>query len=572
MEFNYKLNWSSAYDDKGTLAASSSADQARRTIEQSLDSIKNATDRAAQSNRDLGEARVNASQSDEIVRNEVRIIDYARRSREEIEKQVEAFTAQQREWERAAQARGDSRLAVDPASVFEETKAIEEVTVATGNFSDMLSNPKLTRGMLTMSNNLARMTVGYNSVAGALPTLIGRIAGPGGLAVGVGLAVTGLGMLIKRMREGKDAAENMATPLEEINKSIEGMESGRLEEAWSAIEKTYEALKDAHQSFEEIHRAEGRYATSALSNSEKIAEANRLIATLLGEQVDAYAELDAREARLRETRQLAARQQAEALARGLDEQRTQITLIDDQQEATKSLLETERERLQALKGEFLAFHREREALESIPRFDAQEAAAASERGQAPSASQEFLKAQERLGSSTFVDSGRRIQARMGELNDEIEKLEETFEDRERRLQNTIAALNTREKAVAVELQQIAEELAADEFLAAANMLTERSNTLAEGTKKIAESVEATTPRQQAAIDAILKAAEDGKIAADETETVARSLTTLIGALQTNTIIANENVHRLIEEGTQQQERLRAQENRIRLLEQKSRRQ
>lgn len=567
MDFNYRLNWSSGYDDRGTRDAETSADQAARAIEESMETINAATERATRRSRELEQARADAVQSDDYAQHEVRIIDTTRKSTEAVEENKRAFADWQRERREAARNLGDIRLAMEPTEMVEHTAAVEETTVATGNYADMLNDPRLLRGLLTMSNNLARMTLGYNSVAAAIPTLVARIAGPGGLAVGVGLAVTALGTLIRRLRESKDETDAMAGAAERAATAIRGVETTRLDDAVTAIERTYEALRIVNQEFHNAARAEASYSLAQLSNAEKIAHAQAILADLLGEQRDLYAELDARERRMAESRALRQAQDVAEKKQELDRMQEAHATNMAHHRALRQQLEDEQAALQALKAEWLEYNEEVQRLQRVSRDLTPAGGGMIGPGQMGATSPEFLAARRRLEDPDFREDGLRIQARITELDEAIHGLSDRLERGGAGLDAAARRLEDESQRIDIELRALAEAFSTDELVDTATMLETRSKILAESTQAIAESVRATTPPQQRAIDEILRAAADGKITADETEKVARSLVTLMGGLQTNAMMVEGSIQELIDEVRREQEAVRRLQEQIRLLKQ-----
>ena len=462
-----------------------------------------------------------------------------------------------------AAAFGDLEDTVRKTTITNET-----FTAGTTKMQAPLRNNSQT--MFMFSEGLEQAGLGASGLLSNIPGLVIALGGTAGLAGAVGIVSAGLSQIIPLFTQTEEKASDMADKFKEIADNAGKLEAERfmgLEEGINIAADAADALK---QGFTETKAASASMAMAGVEDATKLAGAQRTITELLGQQVDSYKEIEAASGRDAEKRKLAAQQQIDAEQQKLALAKDAVTAAGDRLGEKKALADTEQANLVTLRGQLATLREQRDELEKI-------AAGRGRYDQLPASLQDFSK--KALVTSRGADdykfavdreAGRQagegsvLQAQIQAAEARVDQLAAAVETLTKdggivaKAENALAAAQTKvtdlTSAVDTNVQRIESTLATDTIVAKTDALAASSEKFATDIKTAAEKVETNTTAGQTAKDSILKAAEDGKITADEQAKVAQSLQVLMGQLQSGQATFSGNLRDLI---TLQQEFLKS---------------
>jgi hypothetical protein len=428
-------------------------------------------------------------------------------------------------------------------------------TVSSGITKVGKSSRDSNMALLMFSQGFEDAQYGIRGVLNNIPPLVMALGGTAGLAGVVSLAAVSFSMLGNVFDTTKKQASDTEDQIRTLAESMVGLTTDKLDLRLETIDAAADAAEKLKQNFEETHKAENAYATAALSNAEKIAEANRTIAELLGLQVNRYAELqavaDAQAAQQAE----AARQAADAESAKLEKTREAAALKADRLTelqfaavATEAELATEVAKLETLRAQ-------RAELEKI----AKQKNSANMGSWSPAgvtidtapgfASPAAKAAQKQLESTLFKGTLQGTEDRVVVLREAVEKLTAPVTGMLDKAAVDLEAARNQvadtQAAVAINLAGIQETLAADTLVAQSASLKEATTAQSDQLKSILGQVEPQTAAALQTVAALQALTQNGQVTADESGTLARNLTALMGGLQTGIVATNANLGQLL---------------------------
>ena len=432
--------------------------------------------------------------------------------------------------------------------------------------------------LLMFSQGFEDAQYGIRGVLNNIPGLIIALGGTAGLAGAISIAAVSLSQIIPLFTETEEKASDMADKIKEIAENAGALEAERFEGLEEGIDIAAEAAEALKQRFTETKTASASLAISGVEDAGKIAEAQKKITELLGRQVDSFREIEASAARAEEKRKLIAQQQIDAERQKLVLAQEAETIVADNLGKKKALADTEAARLVQLKAQLESLREQKKILEEIAKGggdfnnlpdslqDFSQKALKSSRGPL-----DYRGAVKREAGRQAGDGGV-LQAQVQAAEQRIDNLAEAISSLTKdggiieKAQNSLNAATAKvtdlTSAVATNVEKIESTLATDTIVAKTDALVASSEKFATDIGTAAEKVETNTVAGQQAKDSILKAAEDGKITADEQAKVAQSLQVLMGQLQSGQATFSGNIRDLI---SLQQEFLRAgQQNAIQI--------
>lgn len=417
-------------------------------------------------------------------------------------------------------------------------------------------------------------TSALTAMAQQAPQFLG-VFGPGGAIAGALIAVGAIAAKVfMGMRDDSAAtaeqAALLADAVEKIGENAEKAVSREIDFGLSQIVAAAEQAENLIDVYDRITTAQNANATAALSNIEKLREAELELARLRGEQVDEFAAIAANAEADAAARELAAQQQIAA-------QNEQLAKARQQEEIAQQLyLATQSQRIQAE----IQRQEETKRLEILRAQRDALAEQAKERGKFTEGDIPFMAtpraemAQKQLEDPAFqaliAATEARVNALDAQLAEQGGKLTAAVDTASQALiaaqQNTAIVAET----LAIEVPKIQQTLQAETVKAEVGALAETGRMAAEEIKQIAESAKPQNSGQAAAVEALKGAVQDGVITANETAKVAMALQTLNGSINTGIGGMNANVNRLIEIMGEMQRQMTNQQRKIDELQARSR--
>lgn len=415
--------------------------------------------------------------------------------------------------------------------------------------------------LLLFSQGLEDAQYGIRGVLNNIPGLVLSLGGTAGLAGAISIAAVGLSQLEGLFTTTSKKAEDMTETIKEIATNAGTLETERFERLADGIDNAAEAAAALRQNFEETQTASDNLATAGVEGAEKLAKVQQNIAILLGQQVDAYAELEAAADRAEEKRKLAASQAIAAEERKIALAQEQLTLAADRVSQLESLANTEQANLVAIRGELSAAQTERDALKKQARganaFGGPNLfAPGGGAGFAPAQVGDVRQANEAARQVADPALEANIQALQARADDLAESLLTLTKDGGTisNAQNAFVRLETqitgKISAVADNIEGLNQRLAQDNLVARSDELIASQQlqvtTLSEAISKI-ETTNATAVQAKASIEAIVS---DGQITAAESDQLARASVQLIGQIQAGLATAGTNTQEILQIITQ----------------------
>ncbi len=435
------------------------------------------------------------------------------------------------------------------ASIDRTRKPLEQIPEA--NNKVKVSSRNTSMALLELSRGFEDAQYGIRGVLNNIPSLVLSLGGTAGLAGGISIAAVALSQLAPLFTTTTEKASETADKMKELTARMGDAEGRRFDAVADSIEATRERTEALRQEWDETAVAERDFTAAALSNAEKLAQAQSLIAAALGLQVDRFKELEAiaaREAAKREqAAQAAAAQETEKLAKA----ELAVAKATEERDAQILRAAQEQQNLATLRQRLAVLQEEKLAMEKLVSLDETRSANTQGPFSSPGAyqvNQAAADARNNLASPQFNAGIEGLQKRIADLEKNLFTLTKdggVVARAETALIGAQTQLQDTQNAVGINLRKIEETLAADTTLAQAQGLAKTAETFAGELKRAVGSIETTTAQGTAAKDAIMQAASDGEITAREQAATLANLRTLIGLMQTNQEGQNQTTIHLI---------------------------
>lgn len=433
-------------------------------------------------------------------------------------------------------------------------------TYTAGQSQVQQSTRNSSAALLMFSQGLEDAQYGIRGVLNNIPGLVMSLGASGGVAGAISIAAVSFSMLFDWLGKTGEEASKSKDEVNQLAEDIGKLTTDKLQKTKEVIDAASTAAVTLRQQFTETKNAEDEYATATLSNAAQVAIAEQNINTLLGQRVS-HLQTIARIAAEEEKQRVNAAQQAiaaeneklEAARTKEQDAQDRLDRYKKQAEDEKNKLEIERQRLSAFEAAMRAAKKGSEA-PSVP---------------APSP---FLP----NGGMGFApnpidqDAGSNVAAAKAEY----ENLKQVVEAQEKKVNALVSSLNALnsddvgtiaklevavgeaankredlESAVETSTRQIKETLASAQLRSKSDELVKIGEEAASEIQKVFTDVKTTTAAGEDARKALLKAASDGQITANEISTVSQSLMILTGQLQAGLAGSSENTSKLIEIAT-----------------------
>jgi hypothetical protein len=406
--------------------------------------------------------------------------------------------------------------------------------------------------LLAFSQGFEDAQFGIRGVLNNIPSLIFAMGGGAGLAGAISIAAVAGSTLFDMLTKTEEKSSVVADRIQKIAKAIGDADMDRFDEMGKAIQTAAGWADALNQKWTETKKAEGEYAEQALDNAAKLDKAQMLIAQVLGEQLDQFKELEKIAEREAEKRQLATEKAIEQ----------QIQRRADAQEAAeiaaKALTEEEFRLLESqaglinLRAELQLLREKREELEKI----AKQVVNAPIGGQfgvtltADQVAQNNLArdARKQLKDPNFQQEIATTQERVDRLEAAIQELAGgggTIERLEIAAAKATTNVTDVARSVEIKIAEISETAKFDEALAKVDTFSQKSELFAQELSASFGKIETNNAKGIAAKETIEKAAEDGRITAEETAAVAEATRTLLGQVQSGIATTGTNIQDLL---------------------------
>jgi hypothetical protein len=456
----------------------------------------------------------------------------------------------------------DDALHVVETSGKGAARSIDAVSQA----SDKAATSTAKAGKGTASIGVIAQSAGYQvqdfavQVAGGTSALVAMsqqapqflgVFGPGGAIAGALIAVGAIAVKVfmGMADDSANAAEKaalLAEAVEQIGENAAKAVDENIDFGLSQIVLAAEQAENLIGAYQRVTDAQNASTAAALSNTEKLREAELDLARLRGESVDEVKAISDNVAADAAAREEQARQQIAAQNEQLSQAQQQETIAQELFLATQSqAIQTELSR-QAETRKLEVLRAQRDELQKQ----------ASERGKLSEGEIPFAKtggaieAQRQLDDPAFQALIAATEARVNALDAQLSanggKIAEAVATTAQGLNDAMANAATVAESIAIEIPKIEQTLQAETIKAEVAGLVETGKQAADEIKLIAESARPENSGQVAAVEALKGAVADGVIAASETSKVAIALQTLNGSINTSIGGVNTNVTQLIQ--------------------------
>lgn len=407
------------------------------------------------------------------------------------------------------------------------------------------------RSLLMFSQGFEDAQYGIRGVLNNIPGLIMALGGTAGLAGAISIAAVAGSVLFEWLGKTEVKASDTAEKLKEIGEKAGEIKSDKIAQMTQGLWDAWDAADATRQNFEETKKAADSFATSALSDAEKMRTAQQLIAEVLGEQVNYYNTLAQQSEQASQKRELAAQQeirkQQEVIQSAGDElliaQEKLQTARSDQAINSQNLIE-EKAKLKILEDQHMILTKQ-----SKEKMGWAEALATESSLPYITPSEKSWKAKDQMDAPGYAFDLESTRARVKALEEAVGKPSAELNRKVVSMENQVSAADTAAQdkisAATVKIQELQATLEADTTVADAQLAVDQSKALADGLKETMTKINAGTDQQKEAKAYIEKAAADGKITANELVDVSRNLTALVGGLQAGLSTSTENVAQLI---------------------------
>ena len=435
------------------------------------------------------------------------------------------------------------------AEVERTRKPLEKMPEA--NNQVRVSSRNTSMALLELSRGFEDAQYGIRGVLNNIPSLVLSLGGTAGLAGAISIGAVALSQIIPLFTSSGESASETADKIKELTDRMGDAEGRRFDAVANGIEAARDRAEALRQEWEQTTAAEREFTTSSLSNAEKLAKAQMLIADALGIQLDRFKELEAIAAREAAAREQAARKAMEQEADKLDKAQKAAAKAAEELEIQRQRAEQEKQNLVTLRERLGVLQQQKLELEKLVSLDETRSANTQGPFSSPLAYQPNQAAQDaraNLASPQFNAGIEGLQKRIADLEKNLFTLTKdggVVAKAETALISAQTKLQDTDRAVSINIQKIEETLAADTTLAQAQGLVTSAQTFAKELQTALGKIQTNTSEGEAAKQSILNAAADGTITAKETAGVVENLRTLIGLMQTNSVGMGENTKELI---------------------------
>lgn len=409
------------------------------------------------------------------------------------------------------------------------------------------------QSLLIFSQGFEDLQYGIRGVLNNIPSLIISLGGTAGLAGAISIAAVAGSQLYSSLTKTDEKAADSADKLQavadrvkEIAENMAAADEDVFQANQDSITASAEAASAAKKNWDESKKAEAEFSTSVLTNAEKVAKAQALIAEALGLQVNSFRDLEAIA-----QRQEAARAEAAKQAKAAEQDR--LVKAQEGVEAAQKALDdarltagVERNRLEDLREELQLLRQKKAALEEVVKVEIP-FVSLNKDADVKQRFAEKTAAQKELANPAFQADLKGTEQRVERLEELVRKLDNentgVVVKAESALTGAITKAEDVKQAVEKNLERIDQTYSADNLVGKAETLAKTGEQFAAEIKAAFTNVETANAQQQQAKTTLLAAAADNKITADEMREVSEALRTLMGQLQvglgTNTSMTQE---------------------------------
>lgn len=476
-------------------------------------------------------------------------------SAEEAEQAMRAF--HERIKQAAREMNGASSAASAAETSFEDfvraTTRAESAATASGNATKQAASA--TKGIAQAAGQagfqiqdfavqVGAGTSALTAFAQQAPQLLG-IFGPGGALAGALVAVGAVATKIfldigQGAEDAKEQANEMVDVLQNVAKAQADIMSEDFDAGANAIRISTEQAELLRQALVRVKNADAEYSRDAIANAEALRKAAEQLAILQGKQVDASKSQQEADKAAAALRAADAQAQIDKQNQLLEAANAQVKAETDRLNQAKAAAEAKQQELATTWQQLEALRQQRDELEkqakigparAFPVFDAAGAqamqaerarAAQGEQARAALADPRGITAKITLLESTvsalekYVGSQGKAEQALSQAANDLNAAQINFEatqvETQNAIQNILRTFETQEAQIGVQ------QLAAASEQQYKDILT------------ILETVKPTTEAQVRNMDVLRKAAEDGRIAANEQSGVTASLSALMSSL------------------------------------------
>lgn len=411
-----------------------------------------------------------------------------------------------------------------------------------------VSSRNTSMALLELSRGYEDLQYGVRGILNNIPSLVLSLGGTAGLAGVISIAAVSLSQLSRLFGSVGGDANKAGVDVEGLAEKVSKLQTAALDRAQEKIVAADEKARSLIQTWDETTKADANYASASLSNAEKIREAGDAINTMLGIRIDRLQQLKQIEAEEAAKRALATQQQIEAEMRKAADAEQERALVAEelarrqaQKAADDEILRVRNQQLENLKLQKIAWQQLvlKETTAGGGTFGPGMGAGYSAPSQA---------GREASANLANPETENRIQA----LEDAIKILEKKQVEESNSITRAENALNKASShaedikaAVEINVQGFQEILSADELKARSDSLIKTGEAFAKELESAFSKMETTSAQGEQARQALMAAAEDGKITANEMVGVAANLRTMIGLMQSGQEAQNANTIQLI---------------------------
>jgi hypothetical protein len=356
-----------------------------------------------------------------------------------------------------------------------------------------------------------------------------------------------------------EKAALLAEAVEQIGENAAKAVDENIDFGLSQIVLAAEQAENLIGAYQRVTDAQNASTAAALSNTEKLREAELDLARLRGESVDEFAAIASNTEAEAAAREEQARQQVAA-------QNEQITKAQQQEAIAQELFLAAQSQATQVELSRQAETRKLEILRA-QRDELQKQAA--ERGKFAEGEIPFLKtggaveAQRQLDDPAFQALIAATEARVNALDAQLSanggKITAAVATAAQGLNDAMANAASVAEAVAIEIPRIEQTLQADAIKAEVAGLVETGRQSAAEIQNIVDTVKPTNELERAAIESLKADASDRQIQANETARVAQNLAAIRSLINTQMGTAAANTDKLIQTISSMQRRLDAQQ-------------
>ncbi len=430
-----------------------------------------------------------------------------------------------------------------------QTRATKSTQTFTAGATEVKkANANASQSLLLFSQGFEDLQFGIRGVLNNIPGLIISLGGTAGLAGAISIAAVAGSQLFTWLSKTEEKASDVADRMKAIAESIGDAETDRFQKVSDSIERASDNAAALTQNWDATRQAEAAYSTAALTNAEKLAVAQSLIADALGLQVDGFRELEAVAERQRLAREEAAKQ---ALAAEVERKRKAdeaVALAAKEVEDEKLRAGAAVNRLADLREELTLLRQKKAALEEVAKTQIPDRSPEDQLAQ-PKRLLERRNAERELANPAFQSALAGTESRVDKLEELVRKLTDENTGAAARAETALNAARTKaedvNRSVAVNIDRIEQTLNADDLVARAQTVAKQGETLAAEVTKAFGEVQTNNERGAAAKDSLLQAAADGKITADELQRAGIDIRTLVGLTQSGQASVVGGVQKLI---------------------------